>query len=140
VDAYQVKYPHFNIQYKIKDVDQFKADPVLLGSIFQNMIDNAYKYSLMEKKELDIIIEKVKKTIVFRFIDRGIGIPKEELANIFKKFYRIQSEYNQQGSVGLGLAFCKELVNFMNGTISVKSKEGKGSEFRIELPYENQLR
>jgi two-component system, OmpR family, phosphate regulon sensor histidine kinase PhoR len=136
VDAYQLKYPHFQISYTITGVQQFKSDPVLLGSIFQNLIDNAYKYSLPEKKKLDIVIEKVKKNIVFRFSDQGIGIPKEELANIFKKFYRIQSEYNQQGSAGLGLAFCKELVNFMNGTIIVKSKVGKGSEFKIELPYE----
>ncbi|HEY0895741.1 MAG TPA: ATP-binding protein, partial [Sphingobacteriaceae bacterium] len=39
------------------------------------------------------------------------------------------------GSVGLGLAFCKEVVNFMNGTISVKSKKGEGSEFKIILPF-----
>lgn len=139
VDANQIRYPNFNIRYKIEGVEQFKADPVLLGSIFQNLIDNAYKYSFSDKKELDVIIKKGKKNIVFRFIDQGIGIPGNELVNIFKKFYRIQSQYNQQGSVGLGLAFCKELVNFMNGTISVTSKEGKGSEFKIELPFENQV-
>ena len=137
VDAYQIRYPNFNIRYQIEGVEQFKSDPVLLGSIFQNLIDNAYKYSSSDKKELDIVIKKVKKNIVFRFIDQGIGIPGSELVNIFKKFYRIESQYNQQGSVGLGLAFCKELVNFMNGTISVTSKEGKGSEFKIELPFEN---
>ena len=137
VDSYQIRYPEFNIRYKIEGLEQFKSDPVLLGSIFQNLIDNAYKYSRPDKKELDISIKKVKKNIAFRFTDEGIGIPHGELVNIFKKFYRIESQYNQQGSVGLGLAFCKELVNFMNGTISVKSKEGKGSEFKIELPYEN---
>jgi two-component system phosphate regulon sensor histidine kinase PhoR len=138
VDSYQIKYPDFNIRYAIKGVEQFKADPVLLASVFQNLIDNSYKYSYPNKKELDIYIERGKRNIVFRFADQGIGIPREELSNIFKKFYRIQTEYNQQGSVGLGLAFCKELVNFMNGNISVKSKEGKGSEFKIELPYESQ--
>ena len=71
-----------------------------------------------------------------KFTDRGIGIPARDLDNIFKKFFRVQNQYNQQGSVGLGLAFCKELVNFMNGTIAIQSVEGKGSEFTIELPYE----
>ncbi|NEU08720.1 HAMP domain-containing histidine kinase [Flavihumibacter sp. R14] len=137
VDAYQIRHPNFNIHYKIDGVTKFKSDPVLLGSIFQNLIDNAFKYSSSEAKELEIAIRKLRKNIVFRFTDKGIGIPGHELVNIFKKFYRIQSQYNQQGSVGLGLAFCKELVNFMNGTITVKSKEGKGSEFRIELPYES---
>ncbi|WP_026897057.1 sensor histidine kinase [Daejeonella oryzae] len=136
IDAYQLKYPHFNITCSIQGVDHFKADPVLLGSLFQNLIDNAYKYSLTDKKELHILIKKANKNLVFRFTDQGIGIPKKELENIFKKFYRIQSQYNQQGSVGLGLAFCKELVNFMHGSIAVKSREGKGSEFKIALPFE----
>ena len=72
-----------------------------------------------------------------RFKDAGIGIPSSEINNIFKKFYRIQNRYNQNGSVGLGLAFCKELVNFMNGEISVKSVVDKGTEFKIVLPYNN---
>ncbi|HYK75513.1 MAG TPA: HAMP domain-containing sensor histidine kinase [Daejeonella sp.] len=137
IDSYQLKYPHFNITCQIDRLQYFKSDPVLLGSIFQNLIDNAYKYSPAEHKVLQIFIRKEKKNIVFRFVDQGIGIPSKEVAHIFKKFYRIQSQYNQQGSVGLGLAFCKELVNFMNGSISVTSREGKGSEFRIELPYES---
>lgn len=137
IDAYQLKYPDFNIHHEITGIEYFKSDPVLLGSIFDNLIDNAYKYSKADNKELKIRIKKEKKNIVFRFIDTGIGIPKEETENIFKKFYRIQNQYNQQGSVGLGLAFCKELINFMDGVITVKSKLGKGSEFIIVLPYEN---
>jgi len=74
---------------------------------------------------------------VFRFADKGIGIPKSEINNIFKKFYRIENKYNQNGSVGLGLAFCKELVNFMDGEITVKSKINEGSEFIVTLPYES---
>lgn len=136
VDAYQIKYPGFDISYKIEGVKVFKSDPVLLGSIFQNLIDNAYKYSNPDNRILKIHIKKLKKNLVIRFSDKGIGIPAKDINNIFKKFFRVQNQYNQQGSVGLGLAFCKELVNFMNGTISVKSSEGKGSEFKIELPYE----
>ncbi|WP_207426583.1 sensor histidine kinase KdpD [Pedobacter sp. SYSU D00535] len=135
VDAYQIKYPEFEIKYDIRNVERFNSDPVLLTSIFQNLIDNAYKYSMPKRKILDISISLERGNIIFRFADQGIGIPKEEMNNIFQKFYRIQSQYNQQGSVGLGLAFCKELVNFMNGQISVKSKVGVGSEFTIILPY-----
>jgi two-component system, OmpR family, phosphate regulon sensor histidine kinase PhoR len=135
VDTYNLKYKDFQISYTIRNVDHFYSDPVLLGSLFQNLMDNAYKYSLPGKKELDIDIAHEKTDIVFKFSDKGIGIPKEEMKNIFKKFYRIQSEYNQQGSVGLGLAFCKELVNFMEGNIAVKSRVGEGSEFTLTLPY-----
>src|SRR5690606_36601213 len=121
---------------KIEGIEHFKTDPVLLGSIFQNLVDNAYKYSNPHKKILKISIRKIKKQVVFRIKDSSIGIPAGDIENIFKKFFRVQNQYNQQGSVGLGLAFSKELVNFMNGTISVQSVEGKGSEFKIELPYE----
>jgi two-component system phosphate regulon sensor histidine kinase PhoR len=80
-----------------------------------------------------------KRNIIFSFIDKGIGIPKAELNNIFKKFYRLENQYNQNGSVGLGLAFCKELVNFMNGELIVQSKINQGSEFKVILPYENKI-
>jgi two-component system phosphate regulon sensor histidine kinase PhoR len=136
IDSYQVKYPNFDISYMIKGVEYFRSDPVLLGSIFQNLIDNAYKYSRPDNKVLKIKITKIKKQLFIKFSDRGIGIPTKDLNNIFEKFFRVQNEYNQQGSVGLGLAFCKELVKFMHGNISVKSVVGKGSEFTIELPYE----
>lgn len=136
IDAYQLKHPKFDISCKIDGVEYFKSDPVLLGSIFQNLIDNAYKYSDPDKKILKISVKKIKKNLVMKFTDKGIGIPARDIDNIFKKFFRVQNQYNQQGSVGLGLAFCKELVNFMNGTITVNSVEGKGTEFKIELPYE----
>jgi two-component system phosphate regulon sensor histidine kinase PhoR len=136
IDSYQVKYPNFDVSCDIQGAEYFKSDPVLLGSIFQNLIDNAYKYSRPDNKILKISIAKVKKQLVFKFSDHGIGIPAKDIKNIFKKFFRVQNEYNQQGSVGLGLAFCQELVKFMNGTISVESVVGKGSEFTIELPYE----
>jgi two-component system phosphate regulon sensor histidine kinase PhoR len=137
IETFRIKYPDFKISYKVHDVDPLYTDPVLLGSIFQNLIENAYKYSHPQKKELYINVSHTKRNIVFSFRDRGIGIRKDELNNVFKKFYRIENQYNQNGSVGLGLAFCKELVNFMDGEIIVNSKVNEGSEFIVTLPYEN---
>lgn len=134
VDTYQIKNPDFDIQYSIEGVSQMKTDATLLTSVFHNLIDNAYKYSTPGNKYLRIKIFRQKKEIFFKFEDKGIGIAKQEQQNIFKKFYRIQSQYNQQGSIGLGLAFCKEVINLMNGKISVESKQGKGSVFTIVLP------
>jgi two-component system phosphate regulon sensor histidine kinase PhoR len=138
VDTFSLKYPDLKLKYTIgPSVKTLITDPVLLGSIFQNLIENAYKYSHPDKKEVLISILTEKRNIVLSFADKGIGIPKSEIANVFKKFYRIENKYNQNGSVGLGLAFCKELVNFMNGQITVKSKVNEGSEFIVTLPYEN---
>lgn len=134
--AFKLKYPDFDISYKV-DVDRdLYADPVLLGSIFRNLIENAYKYSRKDSKVLRISVRRAKNDFVFAFADKGIGIAKSELQHIFKKFYRVQSQYNQQGSVGLGLAFCKELVNTMGGTITADSVEGKGTTFTMTLPID----
>ncbi|MBB5397932.1 sensor histidine kinase KdpD [Mucilaginibacter sp. AK015] len=136
IDTFKIKYPDFNLTFNIGKVDKFYSDPVLLGSVFQNLMENAYKYSHPGKKELFINIKPEKRNIVFSFADKGIGMARRELSDVFKKFYRIENQYNQNGSVGLGLAFCKELVNFMGGEINVSSKLNEGSTFTVTLPLE----
>ncbi|TCC93301.1 HAMP domain-containing histidine kinase [Pedobacter frigiditerrae] len=137
IEVHTLKHPDFDISYETSGFTTFITDPVLLGSLFDNLAENAYKYSPPKQKKLHITARMIKDRVVLRFKDTGIGIPSSEINNIFKKFYRIQNRYNQNGSVGLGLAFCKELVNFMDGEISVKSVVDKGTEFKIVLPYNN---
>ncbi|GAB1462736.1 sensor histidine kinase [Pedobacter sp.] len=137
IDVHQLKYPDFKLSYEISNLTHFITDPVLLGSLFDNLVENAYKYSPPDRKQLHITARLIKDKIVLRFKDAGIGIPPSEINNIFRKFYRVQNQYNQAGSVGLGLAFCKELVNFMKGEITVHSIVNKGTEFKIVLPYIN---
>ncbi len=134
VKSYKVKYPDFQITYSLSGPTSMDTDPVILTSIFQNLMDNAYKYSDPGNKYLNILATYKQGYMVFKFKDKGIGIPKAEHKNIFQKFYRLQNQYNQQGSVGLGLAFCKELITFMNGKIEIYSEENKGSEFVVCLP------
>jgi two-component system, OmpR family, phosphate regulon sensor histidine kinase PhoR len=135
IESHKLKHPDFDFTYEVSGFTSFITDPVLLGSLFDNLAENAYKYSPPDRKKLHISARLIKGKVVFRFTDQGIGIPASEINNIFKKFFRIQNQYNQNGSVGLGLAFCKELVNFMNGEITVKSKVDKGTEFKIVLPH-----
>jgi two-component system phosphate regulon sensor histidine kinase PhoR len=136
IKAYHLNKPDFNINLNLSEPIPFKTDPVLLNIIFNNLMDNAYKYSEPERKLLDINIRKNGLKLILQFKDQGIGIEKADQQHIFKKFYRIESRYNQQGSVGLGLALCKELIKFMNGSIEVQSQPGKGTVFTIELPYQ----
>ena len=135
VESHCLKHPDFNFTYEVSGFHFFVTDPVLLGSLFDNLAENAYKYSPPNRKKLHISARLQKGKVIFTFTDEGIGIPSPQIDNVFKKFYRIQNIYNQNGSVGLGLAFCKELVNFMKGEITVRSKENKGTEFKIVLPY-----
>ena len=137
IATFKIKYPDFKLECKADASVKLYSDPVLLGSIFQNLMDNAYKYSHPGNKQLFISIKHEKRNVVLSFADKGIGMEKAEQADVFKKFYRIENQYNQNGSVGLGLAFCKELVNFMSGSISVVSKINEGSTFVVTLPLEN---
>lgn len=133
-EATRLKYPDLNLTSEIQVENQMYTDPVLLNSVFQNLIDNAYKYSEVSRKFMDISVEQIKKSFVIRFSDKGIGIDKNELKNIFKKFYRVQNQFNQGGSVGLGLAFCKEITEFMGGEIRVSSIQGEGTTFTLVFP------
>lgn len=132
--ATKLSYPDLKLSYRIQVKNDMITDPVLLSSVFQNLIDNAYKYSNPSNKVLDVEIQQNKKNFVIIFKDEGIGISKQEHNHIFKKFYRVKNQYNQQGSIGLGLAFCKEITEFMGGEIRVESQLGKGTTFTLTFP------
>lgn len=133
-EAVRIKYPDLNFSYAIDVQNNMMVDTTLLLSVFQNLIDNAYKYSAPKRKFLHIDVQQNKKNFVIKFRDKGIGINKKEFNRIFKKFYRVKNEFNQQGSIGLGLAFCKEIVDFMGGEIKVDSVANQGTTFRLYLP------
>ena len=133
-EAVRLKYPDLNFSYVIDVQNNMMVDTTLLLSVFQNLIDNAYKYSEPDRKFLHIEVQQNKKNFVIKFKDKGIGINKKEFNSIFKKFYRVKNQFNQQGSIGLGLAFCKEIVDFMGGEIKVDSVPEKGTTFTLLLP------
>ncbi|TYP96109.1 two-component system phosphate regulon sensor histidine kinase PhoR [Sphingobacterium allocomposti] len=133
-EAVKLKYPDLNFSYHIDVQNNMIVDSTLLLSVFQNLIDNAYKYSEPQRKFLDIEVQQNKKNFVIKFKDQGIGINKKEFNSIFKKFYRVKNQFNQQGSIGLGLAFCKEIVDFMGGEIKVDSVVNQGTTFTLLLP------
>jgi len=135
-DAVQLKYPDLKLNYTIDVRKDMYADPVLLTSVFQNLVDNAYKYSPIDRKVLDVNVQQNKKSFIIFFKDQGIGIDKREFNSIFKKFYRVKNQFNQQGSIGLGLAFCKEITEFMGGEIKVDSQLNVGTIFTLIFPVE----
>lgn len=130
----KLKYPNMEITYSVQVDKPMLADPVLLSSVFQNMVDNAYKYSDPSRRYLEVNIGQNKRNFIITFRDKGIGINKAEFNNLFKKFYRVKNQFNQQGSIGLGLAFCKEITEFMGGEIKVESEVGVGSTFTLLFP------
>ena len=109
------------------------VDPDRLRQIVSNLIDNAILYSR------DVVTINISTSIeddrgVISIKDNGIGIPPDKIDHIFEKFYRVkhQKEPTIEGS-GLGLAIVKDLVEIMDGTVSVTSAPSKGSTFTVSF-------
>lgn len=105
-----------------------------LTNVFQNLIDNAIKYTSKAPK----IIISTAKTIdsyLIKVTDNGIGISKENLDKIFEKLYRVPTGdlHNVKG-FGLGLNYVKSMIELHGGKIEVKSTKDKGSTFILSLP------
>lgn len=106
--------------------------PNYINNVFQNLLSNAINYSL-KYGLVSVSVVPDNKTVKITVSDNGIGIDTDELERIFDLFYQVPSSENKQGS-GIGLAYTKQLVERMNGTIEVKSQINEGSEFTVTLP------
>ena len=73
--------------------------------------------------------------VVLEVADTGVGIPAEALSQVFERFYRVDKARSRQlGGTGLGLAIVKSICSAYGGSVTVKSAEGHGAVFRVELP------
>lgn len=106
-------------------------DKRILKNILLNFLSNAIKYS-GENKEIHLIVEVGKDSIVVRVRDEGIGIPEEDQKNLFSKFYRAKNVTNIQGT-GLGLNIVKRYVELLGGTISFESELNNGTTFTVRI-------
>lgn len=111
-----------------------RLDPALMTKVFNNLIDNAIKYS-PESSTVTLSTREIGDTVQVRIEDQGIGLTPEEREQLFKRFFR--ARHSQAGSVpgsGLGLYLAKYFIEAHQGTIRVESRPGSGSIFIVELP------
>ena len=105
-----------------------------LKDVIINLIGNAIKFT-PSKGEIRITIEKKKETIEVSIADTGIGIPKDELTNIFERFNRLDNSINRKVTgTGLGLYICKQIIEKHEGKIWAESSGSKGTKFIFVLP------
>ncbi|MBN2423545.1 MAG: HAMP domain-containing protein [Calditrichaceae bacterium] len=139
IDAMQLKteQKHIIIQKKIgKLLPEFTGDSKQLLRALINLIDNAVKYT-NPGGIIKISVVREKDYIAFTVKDKGEGISIEDQKIIFDKFVQVKNfESSESGSIGLGLAICKEIIHAHNGTIGVTSKPGKGSSFKFIIPLQ----
>lgn len=118
---------------RLNPVYYANVDNEHLREVISNLVDNAIKYTPQGDVVIDISgdAEHVQISVA----DSGIGIPKEDQAHLFQKFYRVDnSETREIGGTGLGLYLCRRLVEAMNGRIWADSEYKRGSTFYVEIP------
>ena len=122
-----------NLDLKADKYD-VEVDPVHITNVISNLLDNANKYS-PQTPEITISTKNYKDCISVVISDKGKGIAKEDLKNIFEKFYRVPTgDVHDVKGFGLGLFYVRSILKEHDGDISVQSEPGKGSTFNITLP------
>jgi len=109
------------------------VDPLRLEQILTNVVENAAKYS-PDSAPIVVRVRQRDQGVVIAVVDRGSGIPRDELPLLFDRFYQAQRARAMRKGLGLGLYITKGLVEAHGGRITVHSEPGRGSTFEVWLP------
>lgn len=111
------------------------TDRLRLRQVLLNLLSNASKFAQNKPVRLIACHDDKIRQVYFQVEDEGIGIPPEKLNKIFDSYTQSDDDTSHRfGGTGLGLSITRQLCEMMNGTLTVRSEEGKGSKFRIQLP------
>jgi signal transduction histidine kinase len=113
------------------ELDERQFDDSLLRHIFGNLLSNAIKYS-PAGGQVHLNVSAQGQQTVFEVSDQGIGIPHDEIEDLFESFHRASNVGDIQGT-GLGLAIVKQAVDLHGGTVEVQSTVGHGTRFTVRL-------
>ena len=122
------------IKYTVNESGNLlEFDPDRIKQVIRNLLSNAIKFS---EKNTSIIIETENNnmTFTFRIIDKGIGIPDGELADVFEKFKQSTKTKTGAGGTGLGLAICQEIIEIHKGSIWAGNNPQGGAIFTFNIP------
>ena len=136
VDSAELHLPS-GIELRVQakdDIPLVAGDENQLRQVIANLVDNAIKYS-PQGGDVELRLNRNGQFARIEVVDCGLGIPSDEQDRIFEKFYRLDPALTRGvNGTGLGLYISKELVERMNGRISVDSELGRGSTFVVEVP------
>jgi signal transduction histidine kinase len=115
------------------DIPPARGDGRRITQCLMNLAGNALKFTRQGRVEIDVRLED--GWLTYRVSDTGIGIPKDEVENIFAEFRQVDTTITREfGGTGLGLSITKRLVEMHGGRIGVESELGKGSRFFFTVP------
>jgi signal transduction histidine kinase len=115
-----------------------RFDPEAMQQVVDNLLDNAVKFST-SNSEVAVRVNAHADAVIIAVEDHGIGIPQNQLHQVFEQFYQVDgSQTRQYGGMGIGLALCRAVVEAHGGKIWVESAdEGQGSTFFVALPLDS---
>lgn len=116
-----------------EDLFQIVGDEESLIRVFINIIGNAEKYT-PEGGKISVLARNDGYYVAVYITDTGVGIPKDKLAFIFEPFFRARGKEERYRGSGLGLTFCKKIMDSHGGKISATSKEGEGTTCILKFP------
>lgn len=119
------------------DLPPLRANPIRIRQMIDNLVSNAIKFA-PERGEIRILLMAEDHQIIFQVTDNGPGIPREEQARVFDKFYRASNVADATKGTGLGLAIVKSIVDSYHGRVWVESVPEKGASFFVVLPAYDQ--
>jgi signal transduction histidine kinase len=123
-----------SLYYQVPEEVIVQADPPLLARAISNLIENGIRYN-HPGGSVTVTVRREAKSVAVSVEDTGTGIPPEEQAHIFDRFYRVdRSRAQHRGGSGLGLSIAAHIVQLHGGHIQVASTPGAGSTFTIWLP------
>src|SRR5205814_2650253 len=110
------------------------GDEQRITQVFTNLVGNALKFTEREG-QIDLDLSRHNGEVVCRVRDSGCGIPPDELARVFDRFYQVEKVVTRKsGGTGLGLAIVKNIVEAHGGRVWIESTFGKGTEVTFTLP------
>ena len=129
-----------NGEVQVRDLDAQEdahhciCDAGKLYQVFLNLLDNAIKYS-DPGAQVYVSLEEEGSSVLARIRDTGVGIPEEDLPQLFERFYRVDKARSRAtGGSGLGLSITREIIDLHGGEVSVSSEVGVGSTFEVRIP------
>lgn len=128
---------NFNFDFPPENPDKliFQGNHALIKVALLNILDNALKYS--KNESIDIVLKALENTIHISISDKGIGIPKNDLKNIFEPFYRGSNARSYKG-FGFGLPLSHKIIHLHGGELNISSQIGSGTRVTLLLPNQCQ--
>ena len=133
--SYLAHQKKVDVATELEPLFSVKVDAELLKTVLLNLIENAIKYSGAGTRIL-ITTEEIDNQLVIQVSDQGRGIPPDDLAHVFDRFYRASNSRSNSPGNGLGLYLARYFVELHHGQLEVESVVDKGSTFTVRLPID----